>query len=108
MRMYKSICEACVLLTGYSVWSQIIDNLRNIRSIFSANEVLSAGLQKFTLKLIESATEKIGWEFAPNEDYLTGQLRALLISTAGAAGHQGLACTKTGKIHKLMRPYQDH
>lgn len=104
MRMYKSLFETCVLLTLYSVWSQIIENVRNIRSIFSTNELVSAGLKKFTLSLVEGATEKIGWEFAPDEDYLTGQLRALLISTAGAAGHQGLACTKTQKIYLLMRP----
>lgn len=104
MRVYKPLSETCVLLTVYSVWSQIIENVRNIRSIFSKNEVVSAGLKKFTLNLVEGATEKIGWEFAPDEDYLTGQLRALLISTAGAAGHQGLASTKTRKIHLLMRP----
>lgn len=103
--MYDSLYEICVLLTGDSVWSQIIENVRNVRSIFSANEVVSAGLKKFTLRLVEGATEKIGWEFAPNEDYLTGQLRALLISTAGAAGHQGLACAKTRKIYMLMRSY---
>lgn len=85
------------------MWSQIIDTVRNVRSVFSANEVVSAGLKKFTLNLVKGATEKIGWEFAPNEDYLTGQLRALLISTAGAAGHQGLACTKFWKIYMLMR-----
>lgn len=84
-----------MLLTGHSVWSQIIDTVHKIRSVFSADDVVSAGLKKFTLKLVEGATEKVGWEFAPNEDYLTGQLRALLISSAGAAGHQGLACPKT-------------
>ncbi|MCJ1345079.1 hypothetical protein MMC31_003284 [Peltigera leucophlebia] len=84
--------------TAHAVWSQIIDNVRNIRSIFSANEILSAGLKKFTLKLVEGATEKIGWEFAPDEDYLTGQLRALLISTAGAAGHQGTIDEATNRL----------
>lgn len=76
----------------------------NIRSIFSANEIVSAGLKKFTLELVKDAAEKIGWEFSPNEDYLAGQLRALLISTAGAAGHQGFASTNTWKIYMLMRP----
>ena len=92
-----------MLLTGHSVWSQIIDTVRNIRSVFSANEVVTAGLKKFNLKLVEGATEKIGWEFAPNENYLTGQLRALLISNAGDAGHQGFACTKAWKTYMLTR-----
>lgn len=103
MRKYKLLYDYCVLLTGHSVWSQIIGTVRNIQSVFSANEVVSAGLKKFTLKLVEGATEKIGWEFVPSEDYLTGQLRALLISNAGAAGHQGSACTKFSQIYVLMR-----
>ena len=71
------------------MWLQIISCLAKVRSIFATNDVLSAGLKVFTLKLVESATEKIGWDFSPNDDYLTGQLRALLIRTAGSAGHQG-------------------
>ena len=71
-----------------SVWSQIIASLGNIRSVFADNEAVATGLKVFTLRLVVSATKKIGWEFAPNENYLTGQLRALLLSTAGAAGHK--------------------
>lgn len=71
------------------MWSQIVSSLAKVRSVFAENDTLLAGLKTFTLKLVESATEKLGWEFGPNEDYLTGQLRALLIRTAGGAGHQG-------------------
>lgn len=71
-----------------SVWSQIISSLGNIRSIFTDNKTLATGLRVFTLRLVTPATEKIGWESAPSEDYLTGQLRALLLSTAGSAGHE--------------------
>ena len=74
--------------TNYAVWSQLITSLSNIRSIFATNATISAGLKTFTLRLVQPATEKIGWDFAPNEDFLTGQLRALLIGTAGLAGHQ--------------------
>lgn len=71
-----------------SVWSQITTSLAKIRSIFADNEEIATGLQKFTLKLVATATEKVGWTFGSNEDFLTGQLRALLISTAGNVGHQ--------------------
>ncbi len=71
-----------------SVWSQMAGSLANVRSIFAEPEPVANGLRKFTLQLVSPATEKIGWEFATNEDFLTGQLRALLISTAGGAGHQ--------------------
>jgi len=41
------------------------------------------------LKLVTPAPEKVGWEFRADEDYLTGQLRKLLIAMAGEAGHEG-------------------
>lgn len=71
-----------------SVWSQITTSLAKIRSIFAENEEILTGLRKFTLKLVAAATEKVGWYFGSDEDFLTGQLRALLVSTAANAGHQ--------------------
>ena len=71
-----------------SVWTQIISSLENIRSIFADNKALATGLRSFTARLVTPATEKIGWDFAPSEDYLTGQLRALLLGIAGSAGHK--------------------
>lgn len=32
----------------------------------------------------------MGWDYKSDEDFLTGRLRALLISTAGSNGHQGI------------------
>lgn len=88
MRMSKPATENRLVLNQGSVWLQIINSLAKVRSVFAANGILSAGLKTFTLKLVESATEEIGWDFRPDDDYLTGQLRALLILTAGGAGHQ--------------------
>lgn len=72
-----------------SVWSQISSSLANLRSVFSSDESVAASLKTFTLKLVSPAAERIGWEFKPGEDYLTGQLRKLLIAMAGNAGHDG-------------------
>lgn len=80
-------------LTCFSVWSQIVGSLANIRSVFADNEELFTALKTYTLRLVSAATEKIGWEFGPKEDFLTGQLRGLLISTAGGAGHKGYGNT---------------
>ncbi len=49
---------------------------------------MAEGLRQFALKLTSAATDKIGWDFAQSDDYLTGQLRALLLQTAGLAGHE--------------------
>lgn len=73
---------------NYLVWSQVISSLANVRSIFADNETIAKGLQKFQLRLLTPAAEKIGWDFGPNEDFLRIQLRALLLSSAGGVGHK--------------------
>ena len=67
---------------------QLVTSLSHIRSVFAANEEIATGLKNFVRKLVTPAVEEIGWEFKPGEDYLTSQLRQLLISTAGHAGHE--------------------
>lgn len=73
---------------NYLVWSQILNNLQNIRSIFADVKDVSESLKQFTLNLVTPAVNKTGWEFKEGEDYLTGQLRVLLIGTAGLVGHK--------------------
>jgi len=80
---------------AYVVWGQITTSLSKARSVFSDNKEVSAALKKFALKLFSPAAEKIGWDFPEGEDYLTGQLRKLLLGYAAGAGHQGVV--KTGK-----------
>jgi aminopeptidase N len=60
-------------------------------------------------------TDKVGLEFPPDEDLLTGQLRALLVGQAGLAGHKGVievaqarfasftSGTDTSAIHPSLR-----
>jgi aminopeptidase N len=75
---------------SYLVWSQISSSLSSVRSVFSSNQEVSDGLKKFALKLVSRTAESIGWDFNDKEDYLTGQLRKLLISMAGSAGHEDI------------------
>jgi aminopeptidase N len=74
--------------SDYLVWSQILTNIGNVRSVFSGSEDISEALRKYQLKLITPAVEKVGWEFKEGESYLIGQLRASLIASAGVVGHQ--------------------
>lgn len=60
----------------------------NVRSVFADIPDVSAALKKFQLKLVSPAADKIGWEFPDGEGFLKGQLRALLIASAGLAGHE--------------------
>lgn len=73
---------------NYLVWSQIITSLSTIKTAFSTDAVIRDALKRFSLTLINSTVAKLGWEFLPGEDYLTGQLRALLIGSAGINGNQ--------------------
>ncbi|KAM5441604.1 hypothetical protein MferCBS31731_003285 [Microsporum ferrugineum] len=71
------------------VWAQIMTSLGNLRSIFGTNEAVSAGLKAYVRKLVTPAAEKIGWEFKADDDFLTKQLRQILITAAGRSGHEG-------------------
>ncbi|KAH8691108.1 peptidase family M1-domain-containing protein [Talaromyces proteolyticus] len=83
-----ALLEGFTQETSYRVWSQISSSLANLRSVFASNEIIAAGLKKFTLKLVTPSIKKIRWDVDPKEDFLTGQLRRLLISLAGSAGHE--------------------
>lgn len=85
-----SFLESCPDETNKLVWGQIVSSLGDVRSVFAANEKISAGLKSFVVKLTSPAAEKLGWEFPAGEDYLTAQTRSLLIGVAGLAGHKGI------------------
>jgi aminopeptidase N len=73
---------------NYPVWAQITNSLGTIKSIFSGDEEIAKALKAFTLKLVNDAVAKVGWQYHAEENYLTGQLRALLIDTAGMNGNK--------------------
>jgi aminopeptidase N len=83
-----SFLEAFPAEDNYLVWSEVLSSLGKVRSTFSSDKEVSEGLRKYALKLTTAAVEKIGWTFGASDDYLTGQLRALLLSSAGLAGHE--------------------
>ncbi|KAL3437998.1 peptidase family M1-domain-containing protein [Aspergillus tetrazonus] len=76
--------------TNYLVWSQISSSVGNLRSVFSQNEEVAEGLKKFARELSAPAANMIGWEFKPSDDYLTVQLRKLLIAMSGLAGNESI------------------
>jgi aminopeptidase N len=62
---------------------------------------ISDGLRKFTLKLVTQAVEEIGWNSNAKDDLLTTQLRSLLITNAGGAGH-GLTIAEAKRQFNLV------
>lgn len=92
------------LTIACSVWSSITSALGTVRGIFAQNPAITSALKAFTLKLVTPAVEKLGWDFPPNEDYLTAQLRPLLIETAGNAGHTAIMAEAQRKFQAYMSP----
>lgn len=73
--------------TNRFVWSRALDSIDSVKAIFGEDDTIKAGLERFTLKLIDGAVETIGWEYPENEDYSTMLLRKRLLLSAVANGH---------------------
>jgi len=82
-----SFLAGCKDEENYLVWAEITEQLGKLRSLFSEDEEIKERLKKFTLRLVSPMVEKLGWEAKEGEDYLTGRMRSLLMSTAGTVGH---------------------
>ena len=73
----------------FVVWEEIAKRLSNVRSVWYERPQDERDLLKsFVRKLTSRKAQELGWEFSPREDYLTMQLRSLLVSIAGRAGNQ--------------------
>jgi aminopeptidase N len=73
--------------TNQLVWSAALSAIGRVKGIFGDDDVVREGLERYILKLVSDAVERVGWEFPENEDYLTTMLRKLLIASAAANGH---------------------
>ncbi|KAK4166965.1 peptidase family M1-domain-containing protein [Cladorrhinum sp. PSN259] len=72
----------------YRVLSQALDSLNTLKSIFGGDEQIKAGLEKFTLELIEKGLKQVGWEDKEGEDFNTTLLRKRLLLTAVSNSHE--------------------
>ncbi|KAG6266511.1 hypothetical protein E4U47_005743 [Claviceps purpurea] len=69
------------------VWTQVLDSIASVKSVFSEDKDIKKGLDKFTLKLISSKANEVGWESAPNEGYLDTILRKHILGTGVSISH---------------------
>ncbi|GKT44414.1 alanine/arginine aminopeptidase [Colletotrichum spaethianum] len=84
---------------NYLVWSQVLDSIALVKSIFSDDETIKKGLEAFTLKLINDVVAKMGWDFPEGESYLDGLLRKRVLVTAGVNGHAGVTEEATKRFN---------
>lgn len=73
---------------NYNLWSEILSQYSSLKNkAFEQPEETIHGLEAFIRDVISINLEKLGWEFAEGDDYLTVELRSSLIATAIANGH---------------------
>ncbi|KAK9353172.1 peptidase family M1-domain-containing protein [Lipomyces doorenjongii] len=88
---------------SYVVWSEIVARLSSLRSaMFEQPEEVKSGLAAFTRSLVSPTVKKLGWEFKDGEDYLTVQLRSLLIGSAGTAGDEEVIAEARAQFAKYI------
>ncbi|KAK6351095.1 hypothetical protein TWF718_004268 [Orbilia javanica] len=85
-----SLLEGMKGESNFLVWQTISTALSAVQGVFSSNPDIKAALKKFALELYSPAAEKLGWTFAEGDDFLTTQLRGLLIGAAANSGHESI------------------
>jgi aminopeptidase 2 len=73
----------------YVVWTELLTRISAIRSawIFEDIKVRDA-LKRFQRDLVSEKAHIKGWSFAPDEDHIQAQFKALLFGSAGLSGDQ--------------------
>ncbi|KAI0136974.1 peptidase family M1 [Xylariales sp. AK1849] len=75
--------------TSQIVWTQALNSINSVKSVFGEDDAIKTGLVNFTLKLINNAVENIGWEQNEGEGFLLGLLRNRLLLNAVVNSHPG-------------------
>lgn len=82
-----SFLEGLCTESSQIVWDSALGSINYVKAVFSDDEAIQTGLRSFTLKLIDDAVEKVGWEPQQDESFLAGLLRKRLLISAVANNH---------------------
>ncbi|KAG5979182.1 hypothetical protein E4U55_005468 [Claviceps digitariae] len=81
------------------VWTQVLDSIASVKSVFSEDKDIKKGLEAFTLKLIAKKASEVSWEAAPEEGYLDTILRKNILGTAVSIGHSEITKEALGRFN---------
>ncbi|KAI9491733.1 aminopeptidase [Zychaea mexicana] len=81
---FLELAQAFVNEKDYFVWAQLSTHFSNIISVWAGqpDDVL-ASLKASRRSLFAPVAQRLGWDFAPDDDYLTNLLRVLALTNAG-------------------------
>ncbi|KAG2222206.1 hypothetical protein INT45_014103 [Circinella minor] len=81
---FLELAQAFVNEKDYFVWAQLSMHFSNIISVWAKEpETVVASLKELRRSLFAPVAHRLGWEFAPTDDYLTNLLRVLALTNAG-------------------------
>ena len=87
---FLSLAENFKKETNYFAWDELLKRLSQLQSAwYQQPEKIINGLRAFSMNLVSEKVTEIGWVATPGEDYLTSQLRPLLIKEAHFARMPG-------------------
>ncbi len=75
---------------NFSVWSIVVENLENLKHLFSGDNETKDHLARFARKLLLPALDKLGWTRDPEENHNVTLLRSLIIRNLGGYGDCGV------------------
>jgi len=83
---FLALAEKFTEESNYFVWDELLTQLSQLQSCwYQQSETVMNGLRAFSMSLVSKKYSELGWEAKPGEDYLTSQLRPLLIKQADFA-----------------------
>ncbi|PHH70717.1 hypothetical protein CDD82_6963 [Ophiocordyceps australis] len=89
------------------VWTQILDSISLVKSVFAEDKELKRGIEKFARKLIGDKVKELGWEYGDGESYLIGLLRKQIIGVAVVSGHTEVADEALKRFNAWVKSPQD-
>jgi aminopeptidase N len=92
---FLSLIENFKHESNFFVWDELLQRLSKLPScLYEQPEKVIDALRAFSRNLVSEKFAEIGWDAKPGEDYLTSQLRPLLIKEAGFAGIPGYVISR--------------
>ncbi|XP_045519265.1 membrane alanyl aminopeptidase-like [Pieris brassicae] len=85
---------------SYPVWYAAVRGLKKLRNMYIGSETLSL-IDAYSLKLIDSAINNLGYEVNPMDDYDTLRNRMQILDLACQLGHQGCIDNAAAKYKEL-------